>query len=350
MSPHSHPSPAPATSLVDPPFLRIAVPPGIGDALWSLTKVPALLKQTGAAGTHVTICGAPFRQSKPFIERFEFVTGVEYSTDRCIYEDRFTEEGINNWIPSCPRWLGRHDWLLQANRSLESGRRLEAWLPEIETDWHIADRFLFTGNEVHQARQLEELLGPYCVFFMGPERGNTVAGHNRGPLWSPKDWQRLADLCRALGLAVVVVGAQRDRSYFDNHVAYRLGEYLDAIGKWHIGQTFAVIQRSRFVVSYQSGLGIFAVYMDVPAAIFWRPHGDSLNPDNYLTFREEMAAAWAPPESLASGRYLPLIYTRCTPESIVQHAEEYGWHMAGCRFSVLDPPRSMPSVSRSTEP
>ena len=322
-----------SAQLVDPPALNIAVPPGIGDSVWGLMKVPALLKQTGAVCANVAICGDPARESKPFIERFQFVNNVTYSSHRCLPEDRFTEEGVNNWTSSRRGWLGKFDWLLQANRWLESGRRLENWLAGLETEWRIADQFVFTGEEVRKARQLEEQLGPYCAFFLGPERGNTVAGHNRGPLWSPEDWYRLAELCRSLGLAVVVVGANRDRSYFEKYFDSRLGESYNAIGKWHIGQTFAVIQRSRFMISYQSGLGIFAVYMGVPTAISWRPHGDSLLPEGFLTFREEMASAWAPPESLASGRYLPLIYTRCSPESIIYHAKDHHWHLSGHQSS-----------------
>ena len=43
-------------------------------------------------------------------------------------------------------WHGEFDWMLQANRHLESGLRLETWLPEMETDWRIADRFRFTSR------------------------------------------------------------------------------------------------------------------------------------------------------------------------------------------------------------
>lgn len=308
--------------------LRIAVPPGIGDAVWALMKAPGLLREAKASSLDITICGDPSRESKPFIERFRFVDSVRYSDYRCLPpDDRFTAEGIGNWVPTCRRWMGEFDWLLQANSWLEGGHRLESWLPGIATEWQIAKQFHFDDEELQFGRELEERLGPYCVFFLGPERGNTVAGHNRGSLWKPAEWQRLAQLCRDLGLAIVVVGAERDRSYFDHHVGELLGECHDGIGKWHIARTFAVIRRARFMISYQSGLGIFAVYLGVPAGVFWRPYGDSLLAENRLTYREEMAAAWAPTEALASGRYLPLIYTRCSPESIIDHATCHAWHL-----------------------
>src|SRR5205823_3957049 len=102
---------------------------------------------------------------------------------------------------------------------------------------------------------------------------------------------RLAKYCRWMGLAVVVVGADYDRSYFEAHAARHIGACHDAIGRWEIGQTFAVIQRARFVVAYQSGVGIFSVYLGIPAAVFWRPHGNSIDPEGYVSFREKMASA-----------------------------------------------------------
>ena len=33
--------------------------------------------------------------------------------------------------------------------------------------------------------------------------------------------------------------------------------------------------------------------------MFWRPYGDSILPDQRVTFREEMATAWVPPEHVA---------------------------------------------------
>lgn len=317
--------------LMKPPLLRVAVPAGIGDSVWALMKIPALLREFGAEKAHVALCGGPPHRAREFVERFDFVASAEYSRWECIEADLFTPEGVYNWAPSGTGWHHEFDWMLQANRHLESGERLENWLPEYETEWRIGDRFHFTGAELRQARLLEQELGPYCVFYLGPEAGNTTYGHNRGPLWKPEEWGQLATFCRWLGLKIVVVGAEYDRSYFEQHAAPRIGACYDAIGKWPIGQTFAVIDRSRFVIAYQSGIGIFSVYLGVPAACFWRPHGNSIHSPHYVTFSEKMASAWAPQEALDSGLYLPLIYTRCTAESIADHAARHNWHQGAKR-------------------
>ncbi|WP_339911608.1 FkbM family methyltransferase [Symmachiella dynata] len=323
----------PRRSLISAPVLRVAVPAGIGDSVWALMKIPDMLKAYGAEKAHVALCGGPPHRAKSFVERFDFVATVENSPWLCVEQPCYTTEGVYNWAPSGIGWHNEFDWMLQANRHLESGRRLEKWLPEFATEWNIADRFHFTGSEVRVARELSERVGPYCVFYLGPELGNTTSGHNRGPLWTPHDWGALADRCRDLGLSIVVVGAEYDRPYFENYVAEHLGPCFDAIGKWPIGQTFAIIQRARFVIAYQSGVGIFSVYMGVPAVVFWRPDGDSIDPLGFVSFREEMASAWAPQDALASGRYLPSIYTHCSPDSIIEHARRHNWH-SGHRVTI----------------
>ena len=320
--------PQPVQPLLCPPRLRVAIPAGIGDAVWSLMKIPHLLRIYGADQVEIGLCGPPPYRSLPFVERFDFVSSAEYSRWQCVEANPFTPEGVYNWAPSGVGWHHEFDWMLQANRHLESGQRLETWLPEYETDWGIADRFRFLASELRVAREFAAAHGPYCVLYLGPEAGNTVAGHNRGALWTPEEWGRLAESCRRLGLKVVVVGASYDRPYLERHVAPHLGDFVDRCGGWGIGQTFAIIQRSQFVIAYQSGIGIFSVYLGIPTACFWRPQGDSITTAGYVSFDERMASAWAPRDALASGRYLPLIYTQCSPETITEHIVTHEWSRA----------------------
>jgi len=309
--------------LREPPHLRVAVPGGIGDSLWALTKLPAMLRDYGIQRARVWLCGGPPHRAKEFIERFGFVESAEYCDWSCVEDRLSTPDGAYAWAPSQPNWHDSFDWMLQANQHLERGGRLETWLREFETDFTIGDQFRFTGGEVRHARDLESTLGPYCVFYLGPEAGNTYFGHNRGPLWHPTDWAALAAHCRSLGLKIVVVGADYDRSYFETYVLpVGFGDCFDAIGRWQIGQTFAVVQRARFVISYQSGIGIFCPYLGVPAASFWRPYGDSIHASTFISFDERMAEAWVPP---GYTEYLPLIYTRCSPETIIERVVSAGW-------------------------
>ena len=72
------------------------------------------------------------------------------------------------------------------------------------------------------------------------------------------------------------------------------------------------------VVSYQSGIGICAHYLGAPTAMWWRPKGDSAAAHAHISFEEAMAHCWTNPAY--RGRYLPLIYGRCSVEDIVTFA------------------------------
>lgn len=307
--------------LIDPPFLRVAVPAGIGDSLWTMTKIRSMLKQYGAKKAIVTLCGGPPRRAGDFIERFDFIERAEYSDLSCVKDEWWTGTGTYNWGNSQPRWHNRFDWMLQANRQLESGERLEDWLPEFETDWSVVtDCFRLTLGELQDAVRRRDL-GRYALFYFGPYAGKGT-GHNRGELWKPADWKKLAERVRSMGIKIVGVGAEWDLNYWEKRLR-PAGVPLDdnLIGKTTIGELCALISKAEFLIGYQSGLVNFACYAGVNCAGFWRPHGDSIHEERYVSFSERMATAWAPPEAVDSGRYLPLIYGKCTPESIAEHAK-----------------------------
>ena len=302
-------------------ILKLALPAGIGDTLWALAKVPALLKQCGANFADITVCSDPTRRAEHFLKAFDFVRSVDYC-DLSIMEQPVVVDGLYNYTPSQPNWHNRFDWLLQANGHLEQGRRLEDWMPDLEIDWDIAKRFHLTADEEQVGHSVQKDLGDFCVFYLGPLGGNTIEGHNRGPIWRPEDWRRLQQLCREAGLSVVAVGADWDRPYLERMRPLE-EPFLDAIGKWKIGETYAVCKHAKFVISYQSGIGIFSVFLGVKTALWWRPQGDSISPSHHLSFNEAMASAWAPPESLKWKNYLPLIYGRHSPEQIMEHAKRH---------------------------
>lgn len=296
--------------------MKIAVPPGIGDSLWALTKVQAILREAGQSQANLVIADNAPQRSKEFLESFDFIHSAEYRPLPFMARPRTTPDHRWNYVPT-----GRNfgcDWWLCPNEHLEQGKRLETWLPQYETNWNVQEHYLWHEADLEFATQLKQRLGRYCVFYLGPETGNTRAGHNRGGLWSIADWVRLGTL---LAVPIVVVGAPYDRSYSDKVLtaAHEAGSHwLDYVGQWKIGRTFAVVRKAEFVISYQSGIGIFASYLRVPTCIWWRAAGDSLESGFKLWFHEEMRNAWAPPDMLASGRHNGLIYGRADagPEAI----------------------------------
>ena len=101
-----------------------------------------------------------------------------------------------------------------------------------------------------------------------------VVGNDSGlaHIWRMEDWRELARLVyRHLGLVLIIVGAAYDKSYSDQVLTSEsLSDIcvLDRVGQWDIHETFRVCQGAKFVVSYQSGIGIFSTYMCIPVAMW----------------------------------------------------------------------------------
>ena len=100
------------------------------------------------------------------------------------------------------------------------------------------------------------------------------------------------------------------------------------IVKTNLGELWALTGMSRFVISYQAGVGIISTYLGTPTGIFWRQHGDSINPHVLLTFNNAMASAWVPPAILKVGTHLPLYNGRDSVDSILNEIRQRGWHEA----------------------
>jgi len=322
--------------------MQILVPQGIGDALWALTKVQDVVKRARAATTDILIaCTNPNEiESRAFdlLKRFDFVSGVSVcrlplniSGGPGIHAPGPLADGNGcyRYVDSGPGTLYPEiiDFVLIPNGALERGTRLEAWLPEYEIDWDICRQLKTTPAEQHTANDLLED-GPYVVFFFGSTEGNTTAGHNKDALWRPYEWYTLGQLVKATGRRVIVVGATWDWSYYQN---FGLSFNPDPkhwqclIGKTNTGVLSEILRRASCVVAYQSGVGVLASYLGTRTAMFWRPKGNSVLPNLYVSFEESMASGWVKPETLEKGDYLPLIYTRCTPQSIFDEMKTRGW-------------------------
>lgn len=315
----------PVTDPDDPPFV---LPQGIGDAVWALLKAKSLRP---GRPVDIVLAGDPAsevgRRAVPFVKRFGFVRDVTV-LDVPYLEDRehpADAQGRYRYVPDGVRH-GYH--YLMPNRTLEEGRRLEEWLPEVPLDWSVLDDFSWEGTE--RGDELGKSLEPFACFYLGPESGNVDEGHNRGFLWEPRDWVLLGKLLERRGVKVVVIGASYDRSYWERYVKEGVREqdmqWLDLIGRTDIGECFALIRRAKCLVAYQSGLAVFAHYLGVPVVTWWRPEGNSCHAEYPVSFSEEMRNAWTKPDVVAAGKYMGLVYKAGeTPGDIAAEMVKRGW-------------------------
>lgn len=303
--------------------MRIAVPAGIGDAAWVMTKVPALLKKYGAESALIYTCES-FR-AVDYLKLLPFVAGAQATTYGIMEYPPVLPDGSYNYAPSQPHWHNQFDWFLQANGHLERGLRLENWMPELATDWS-APLPRFHEIDIAFAEEIASV-GPYVTLYTGPTDGNTIAGHNRGPRWTPQNWIDVVRGLTELDLVPIFVGVATESDYFDRYLADGLSAlskrcYATFFATWPIARTLAVCARATAHIGYQSGLGVLSTYFGVPSVMFWRRYGDPINSEG-ATFNENMATAWVPPHTLAARRFFGAIYTRHTPADVLSFVAQF---------------------------
>jgi hypothetical protein len=317
--------------------MNFLLPQGIGDSVWALHKLrsAAKLLDADSVAVHLNFCpplNSVQSRALDFVKRFPFVDSASMLPILIHGDKSIDDDGHYIYIPDgWTHYCGLEYYAMMPNGPLERGTRLEDWLPQFDIDWTTAQQFRFEQDELDYAANFKRTVGEYCIFYLGPFRGNMFEGHNRGSLWGHDDWAGLGRLIQEnLNLKIVVVGADYDIEYWNYMMAPTLAKskqrpWMNLIGELPIANTFAICKGSRFVISYQSGIGIFSSYLQVPTGIFWRPKGNSISPDVYLSFEESMASAWTRPDMLTEGKHLPLIYGRHDPEYIMNEILTRGW-------------------------
>lgn len=317
--------------------MKFLLPQGIGDSVWALHKVQSVACRHMENRIDIYLAcndqNEVATRALDFVRRFSFVDSVEMRPYEIHPQgDHYDPSGYYNYLPD-----GMYDFdgerccALMPNAALERGTRLEAWLPQYAINWKIFDNFKIAELEKALANSIRDRMGcPYVVFYLGPLHGNTINGHNRNALWRPEDWIALGRrIHNEWGANIVLVGASYDASYYDRLIGPQLNGdtpyWFNLIGQTNIGELFTITSGAQFVISYQAGVGIVSTYLGTPTGIFWRPRGDSISPDVYLSFEESMASAWVPPTQIANGAHMPLIYGRDGVDHIMNEIRTRGW-------------------------
>ena len=320
--------------------MNFLIPQGIGDAIWALLKVQDIAAKHDNVINLFIACidknNMVEARALEFVKRFKFVSSAQmYEMPMspgqvgCILLPGAVadENGYYRYISDGETSLKDIDYVLMPNAALERGIRLEDWLPEYKTNWRIMEDFSFDDGVIIDKTGHVIPLKEYVIFYLSSLSNNSSSGHNRNNIWSYADWVTLGKYIQEeLKCKIVVVGADYDRSYFTDYIKPLLSdEWIDLIGNCGIGETFAIVKNARFVISYQSGIGIVANYMGIPAGIFWRQKGDSISPDSYISFEEKMAEAWVNPAMIEQNKYMPLIYGRHDVNYITTEIKKRAW-------------------------
>lgn len=322
--------------------MRCLVGQGLGDAFWYLLKAKSLAEKFGDGIVDIRLgcwnVNEIESRATKFLNRFDFVNSAEMylmprnshgpvlkpgpATDNKGYY-RYLDDGKTTSYKDI-------DFIAIPNAPLEKGIDIKDWLPDVAIDYDIMqNNFAFTDTEIAFGDDFKSKFGDYVVFFMASLGSNTAEGHNRNSLFSPQDWIILGEnLHNLYNVNIIVVGAKWDKDYFDKLIKPNIKgkrHWFNYIDQLPIFLTLQVIKNSRFLISYQSGLGIVGNYMESKVAMWWRPYGDSISPHIFTSFDEKMSYCWAKPGTVENKKYMSCIYGRHGVKEILNHIKENSW-------------------------
>jgi len=283
-----------------PASLRILTYPGIGDFSWCYSKlvnlgrplevvyrVPARVKNPGGAVHH---------RLKPLLSLLPLVKSERHEAlpPSLLDGDAPTIQELHS--------VSRTHFAINAH--LEAGKRIEEYVPELPTSFHYE-----LNRDPKHIREANELLkGKRDYLLIYPSAKQNVENWKG---WGPKRWAEFVHLYRKKHgpTPVVVTGAAWD-SQLANHVTKQIGnDVTNLAGRTILGTTVELIRRSRYFVSFPSGLAVLATVIRSPVYMFYPSH------------LEPMMFAWADPADIESKRYLASLWQE--PEKVLVPVSNY---------------------------
>lgn len=256
----------------------VCVPSGIGDVSWLYSK----LKFAEPLQWEIAD-GWPYR-TKPFLDLLPGIAGVEYGN--FVYSDIILAESIfengNGFWPHKWTDVGPGRTMIEVNRHLEAGRRLEDWLPDLPVDFHYPIR----GSEAEALRAKNLLAGSE-----GPIWGVSAASYRGSEAWNTwgyAQWREFLKWFRDYaGGRIFLLGG------FWDDLTSSLAEdgYPDLVGKTSIGCTVEILRRLDGYIGFSSGLGVIMTVLGRKTFMMWPLH------------QQPLSTSWAPPEMLEAGTY-----------------------------------------------
>lgn len=220
--------------------VRIAVPPGVGDVYWCLTKLEDFRKQHGF--NHVTLCVQ--KTSLPrALAWAELCPLVNASYEIKFVETQAMRRGF-------AQDLKQADFVFWPNAYVDDGKHLREWMPRYAYD-----------DRVQINTEITRPAGDVVIF-------PAHLGLNRTWL---KDqpanfWERLIyRLEQLFGQRVVMIGSEWDRTHCDRFTPNV--EYL--VAQTSLAQVAGILERARIVVAVASGMAILANRFRTPCVAFF---------------------------------------------------------------------------------
>lgn len=218
--------------------LKLAVPPGVGDVYWALTKLRALRERCGADKVQLYVQKTRLTRAVAWARMVPQL--VTTSTERPFSPDAdCLGRGYSTKL------LGVHA-ILWPNGPLDRGEPLRNWLPEL-------------GEPDLSFEVLTEKPGrpPGAVVYVSSDGVNKAWAPNLGPEF----WRAFIDhLGVAAGAPPTLIGA-----HWDDKFAKQVGpRAINLIGKTSLQQVAGIIRSARVLVGIISGMTILGNHFRTP--------------------------------------------------------------------------------------
>lgn len=244
---------------------QILVPPGIGDSLWSVTKLRGLLraKGLGLADVWVQHAGGP-KRTQPFLNTIPFLHAAGYKelSDRSpVFHEAYMQDGRTIFpdVAGC-------DYFIAYNGVLRFGKRLEEVDAEYGCEWRPK---MHVSKEAQAFADKLKGPGPY-VFTYWAEAGM----YRRWLAEFPKEQiaEALKLIERKLGFRIIFFGAPWDRGQVGRTIAQMDDGWLDLIGATSFDQMLGGLLGASAVVGFPAGNTILGAVLNRPTVLLWNDY------------------------------------------------------------------------------
>ncbi len=246
----------------------IMVPPGIGDAFWSLIKIKSFCEKNNLGIPDVFISSNGRRdRSYEFVKMFPFVNSAGYSQQSHkdpIFKEAYTQDGRT--IFDDVKELGV-DYFIAYNGITRYGRSIDEVDTEFTTDW-FPDMFESLEQRAYGIN-FHQRHGNYIVAYF--------VDHGMYKHWLKEfDIFKIAEVLwhiyKETGCKIVLLGAGWDKGGINDALTsedFTSDHIVDLTGKTTLEEAFAVLKLSDGCIGYPSGLTIMSTVFRKPTYLLW---------------------------------------------------------------------------------
>ena len=245
--------------------LKILVPPGIGDALWSIVKLESFMEKNNPTSLIPSISVQHAlddrKRSEDFLRRIpsiSFNNYIDLTNRDPIFQEAYTKDARSIFHN-----VHGMDYFIGFNGAMRFGKSLADIHSEYEPNWNIP--IFYSLSEAEEEAAYKRALGDFLVFYFVP--------HGMYQHWL-KDFkpEEIIKLAESLPCKVIFMGASWDDMDFMPKTTSP--NIFDWTGRTTFSQAYSTIRASKGVVGFPSGLTIFPTLLSIkkPTIAVWNDY------------------------------------------------------------------------------